>query len=483
MTQSETSGENRVFAVIAVALAALAVRCIWRTWDVLPVSAPFQYDYEEGNILNAFTLILRGATPWPNPRQLPSVMDPYGPVAYYLLVLPVKLFGFALVYPRAMIIGLVLLVAVLIAVELRRLTRSTILGMTFGLVYLTIPNIQEWGWLLRVDFLGIALTFAGLMVFERRLERDRSPVLLPALLFAAALLVKVTLVAAPAACFLVLLTRRRFRDAGLLAAVTAAPVVLVMSVFAAITHGAILIDVYMAHPDRYERRRFLTGFVRVVRESWPFLLLAAVAAADDVRRRRLSTPVAWFVIATPITLTAGAQGSNTNHFLEWNTALCLAGGVGMSKLVELRPRAIRLPAATAAAVALAFVLLAPRELLWLNGQSGCAAAYDWVRTQAGPNLLSENVGAVVLGGKRVWLSNPFAFAQMVEHYGWSDAELVRMVREHEFDAVVVRDPNLMKKYRRFTPNVLRAIAESYEPGPGFDCRDMRVIFTPKKASP
>ena len=86
----------------------------------------------------------------------------------------------------------------------------------------------------------------------------------------------------------------------------------------------------------------------------------------------------------------------------------------------------------------------------------------------------------MLGGKRLWLSNPFAFTQMVEHAGWSDAELVRMVREQRFDAVIVRSAHLMsKRYRRFPPNVLRAIDEYYEPGPGFQCLDMAVVFKPK----
>jgi len=480
MDQPAIDGRNRAFAVIVLVLAALALRCISRTYDILPIAAPFQADYEEGNILNALTRILAGGTPWPDPKMLPNVMNPYGPVAYYLLVLPVKFFGLALVYPRLMILGCALLVAGVLGLELRRRTGSIVLGAAFGLVYLTIPNIQNWAWLLRVDFLGIAFTFAGLIVFSRRIDRDDVRVLVPALLFAAALLVKTTLVAAPAACFAVLLTRRRFREAARLAGITAAAAALVIGVFAAITGGAFVTDVFLAHPDPYSGRRFLGELARMIRESWPLAILASVAVGDDAARRRLSPPVAWLLIATATTFTAGALGSNDNHFLEWNTALCLASGLGLSRLVRLRPRAIGLAAATVSAAAMALVLWRPREIRRGEGQAGCVRAYDWVRTQAGPNLLSENIGALVLGGKRLWLSNPFAFTQMVEHAGWSDAELVRMVREKRFDAVIVRSEHLMSKhYRRFPPNVLRAIDEYYEPTPGFQCLDMTVVFKPK----
>ena len=372
------------------------------------------------------------------PAGPPERHESLGPVAYYLLVLPVKIFGLKLVYPRLMILGCALLIAGLLGAELRRRTGSIVLGATFGLIYLTIPNIQNWAWLLRVDFLGIAFTFAGLIVFSRRLDRGDVRVVLPAVLFAAALLVKTTLVAAPAACFVVLLARRRFREAALLAGITTAGVVLVVAVFAAITRGGFVTDVFLAHPDPYSKRRFLGELVRMIRESWPLVLLASVAVGDDVARRRLSPPVAWLIVATATTFTAGALGSNDNHFLEWNTALCLASGLGLARLVQLRLRAVGLSAAAVAGAAMAIVLWRPREIRRAQGQDGCIQAYDWVRTQAGPNLLSENIGALVLGRKRLWLSNPFAFTQMVEHAGWSDAELARLVREQRFDAVIVR---------------------------------------------
>src|SRR5262245_52485494 len=192
MDQAGIDGGRRAFAVLWLALAALALRCIARVCSVLPIAEPFQADYEEGNILNALTRILHGSTPWPEPRALPSVINPYGPVAYYLLVLPARLFGLELVYPRGMILVCALVIAALLAFELRRRTGSIVLASTFGLIYLTIPNIQDWAWVLRVDFLGIAFTFAGLVVFGRRLDRGDPSGVLPALLFAAALLVKTT---------------------------------------------------------------------------------------------------------------------------------------------------------------------------------------------------------------------------------------------------------------------------------------------------
>ena len=194
-------------------MAAVAVIWVWQFFSRLPIAATFQYDYEEGNILNALLRITQGATPYPDPHALPNIINPYGPAAYYLLAVPVKLFGMAFVYPRAVIVGCTVAIAVLIAIELWLATKSIALAVSFGLVLLTIPNIMEWAWILRVDLLGIAFTTAGLVVFSRRLNRDRPAIFVPGLLFAIALLVKPTLIAAPAACFFALIAHRNGRAA------------------------------------------------------------------------------------------------------------------------------------------------------------------------------------------------------------------------------------------------------------------------------
>src|ERR1041384_6874318 len=124
-------------------MVAVALIRIWHFFAQLPIAAPFQYDYEEGNILNALALITQGTTPYPDPHSLPNIINPYGPLAYYLLAVPVKLFGLHFIYPRAMIVASAVVIAVLIAVHLRRVTGSIAVALTIGLVFLSVPNIQE----------------------------------------------------------------------------------------------------------------------------------------------------------------------------------------------------------------------------------------------------------------------------------------------------------------------------------------------------
>jgi hypothetical protein len=468
-------------------LGFIACIRIWQFFVKLPIAEPFQNDYEEGNILNALLRIIHGSTPYPDPHALPNIINPYGPAAYYLLVLPVKLFGLAFAYPRAMILGCVLLIALLIAIELQRATQSTPLAVTLALVFLSVPNIQEWAWLLRVDLLGIAFTTAGLVAFTRHAERNRPATFLPGVFFAIGLLVKPTLVAAPAACFFALLARRKFPDAANLTGVTLGAFGLVMAIFSAITRGAILIDVFLSHPDPFEFRVYTQWLTRMLVLSWPLVLLAVIAMARDLARLRFSAATLWLPMTTLTAITAGKLGSNQNHFLEWNTALCLAAGLGLRELVGISARKLALVATGVAVVAAALVISRqPDYLADVDPERGCPAAYDWVRTQAGPNLLSENVGSLVLGKKKVWVSNLFVLAQLVERGGWSDDNLVQMVRERHFDAILTRltyrDFDFVHGAERFSPQFLRALNENYVPKPTFQCKDMNIVYWPKNSA-
>jgi hypothetical protein len=470
--------ERVLIIALELSLAAVALRCLAIFLGKIPIAAPFQYDYEEGNILNALVRITQGATPYPDPHALPNIINPYGPAAYYLLVLPVKVLGLTFLYPRAMILGCAMAIAGLISVELRRTTRSTALALTFGLIYLTIPNVQKWAWLLRVDLLGIAFTIAGLIAFCWRFDRDRALVL-AALLFAAGLLVKPTLIAAPAACFLALIARRRFREAGTLAGITATSVGLVMAIFAGVTHGAVLVDIFLSHPDPFSLRAYTDGLALMLKASWPLVILASIAIAHDIAERRVSPPILWLLLATATATTAGKFGSSQNHFLEWNTSLCLAAGLGMHRVINLQARKVALAATAISVIAAGFVFRHPRYLADVNLQRGCPQAYEWVRTQSGSNLLSENVGALVLGNQRVWVSNPYVLAQLVEHAGWSDADLVRMVRARRFGAVITGRNYITEE--RFSSEALRALDENYAPETGFECSDMNIVFRPRES--
>jgi hypothetical protein len=111
--------------------------------------------------------------------------------------------------------------------------------------------------------------------------------------------------------------------------------------------------------------------------------------------------------------------------------------------------------------------------------------YALVKQYPGDRVLSENVGALVLAGKTVWVSNPFVYSQLVMRGGWPDTGLERMVRNREFDLIVTQwnypqYPSFMSDGgERFSSGVVKAIAENYRTVGLYGCTDARVIFERK----
>ena len=177
--------EARSPVVLGCELALLALVA----WRVLGAAvalraralSPFQFDYGEGNVLATLARIAHGLTPYPDPRAFPNAIDPYGPVGYYLLAIPVKLFGVALLPARMLVIASVVAICVLLALTIARATRSVAAAVIFGAIYAALPLVAGMGALLRVDLVGLALSVGGLCLFTRgmvapRLRSGQAPV-------------------------------------------------------------------------------------------------------------------------------------------------------------------------------------------------------------------------------------------------------------------------------------------------------------------
>jgi hypothetical protein len=331
-----------------------------------------------------------------------------------------------------------------------------------------------WAGLLRVDVPAVAFSLAGLYLFAAKPGKSAWP----AVAFVLALLCKITAVAAPAACLLWLLWTRDRRRAIKLAGLMALLLALSFALTQRWSGGFFLFHIFHTHPDPYSWQLFQQRLADQLLSNWVFAVLAVIYLGNAVRLRRLDLPFFYIVCALLGTFTAGKVGANTNHLLESSAALCLGAGLGWTTLAEqarLSQRATAVLAWTAIGVA-AVALFSFRSIEW--NEPGCAAAYAAVRQNPGQHVLSENVGAVVLAGKEVMVSDPFVYTQLVERAGWSDQELQERIHRHYFDLIVTGGP----LYRlRWSAPVRQAIAEHYRPIASFNCTDAYAILVPRNA--
>jgi hypothetical protein len=461
--------------------AAVVLGCLATLWLAAQrIRLPFAVNFEEGNVLNAALRITRGGTPYPPVGNPPYVVSPYGPVFYYAAAPLVKWFGVNFTAPRLLVLASGILAALFLVLLLGRWTGSRRVAVAFGLLFLALPLVRGWIFVLRVDLFALALTLAGLYVFCL----SRRPVW-PALLFLAAIYAKITMLAAPVACWLYLLRAGERRRAWSLAGWMAAIGLAAFGALEYATHGWLAFHLFLTHPDPYLLSRYARIILPYALLDVVLLIAAAALAVRDFRRRALSLPLLYFLLASIATLTAGKIGSDANHLLEWQAAMCLAAGCGYQAM-RARPRPE--PALALIPVGLTLVVLfaIPHSARLDPEMAGCADAYQFARQHPGP-LLSENPGAAVLSGKKVWLSNSFEYDGLGKAGRLDQQPLIRLVQQRFFSTILLsgKPTDLQRRaadtrsLEEFWPaSFAAAVAQNYHPAARFACAYANVAYEP-----
>jgi len=433
---------------------------------------PFQFDYEEGNVLNAAVRIRAGLTPYPPPGSWPVVINCYGPIPYYLsaaLIQPLQVTFFG---PRAAILVAAPIVAVEIALLIWFFTGELLLSIGFAACYLALPLVQLWTPLLRVDLIGLAFSLAGLTLFcFSRRARLQVPIL-----FTLALLCKITFLAAPATCALIMIRRRNWSQ---LRFYILAMILFVSTSFAFLqwkTHGAFLFHQFGTHVDPLSFRNYELMALTVLGQVPMLLALSLIA---HIRMKRFTEPLIYLLVSIVGTMTALKIGSDSNHFLEFAAALCIFAAVGLDECRKMTGK----PVAKAALIALCCGILV--EQAWVHRAfytskgvvDGCSDAYSYMSQHN--QVLSENVGALVLRGRPVLLSNPFVYAQLVRHGNWRPGRVEQMVEQKTADVVIIGKPEI--KEQRWSAPFLSALDSNYHLTRRFACSDATEAFEPNSA--
>ncbi len=487
----EPAGKPAAFVRIAeFALLAAVVAGVIDTlrFAAYYIPLPFAVNFEEGKILNAGFRITQGLTPYPPVGRPPYFVNVYGPVFYYLTALLVKLFGLSFTTPRLLVLASALAVALFLILLLRYWTRSWLIALGFGLSFLAVSMVRDWVYVLRVELLATALSLAGLYLFA-----TRRSLLWPALLFLAALFSKITFLAAPVACILYLWSggeeksasgkaaerRRGWRFTGwMLLFGTAGLVALGIG-----TNWWALFDMFLTHPDPYRLKWYFERIGPFARLDVGLMAGALVLAVRDVRRRAFSLPFLYCALATLMTLTVGT--GDVNELLEWQAAMCLAAGCGYSALRK-HWRSDPVVALIPVGVLVLVLLGLPESRRVSSVLSGCPAAYHFAARQPG-QLLSENSGAAVLSGKKVWLSSTFEFAFLRQAGRLDQQPLVHLVQQRFFGVILLGN-NLPELERAVSPPrhgiviwpapFVNALADNYHQVASFSCAYANAAFEP-----
>jgi hypothetical protein len=437
---------------------------------------PMQFDYEEGNILNAGVRITQGMTPYPEAGSWPIVLNPYGPIPYLLSAACVKWFGISFFAPRMVSIVCGAVIALLIGLLIRRFGGSAAVSIIFACAFLSVVSIRNWMLTCRVDWLALALSFGGLaacVFLEKRWY-------VAAALFSAALFVKYSFLAAPLACAWWLVTRRDWKALTRLAFGSAAICVAAFCLAQRWSGGNFAFYQFGTHPDPYSFSQCLKFLSDRIAAIPLFFGIAVVAAAGDAAKKKLALPAIYFFSSTLGALTLGKAGSNTNHLIEWTAAICWCAGYGW-RFVEDWLRGKNLVVASRLAITAVFITTFLTFVTYrppMEERTLCGATYTYLKSH-GDSVLTDSVGALLLTGKPVLVSNPFVHTQLVSHGKLDRDQIEERVLQKKFDVILLRDPiGAYPADVRFTRGTLQAIRQNYHEGAAFECFDSNFAYVP-----
>ncbi len=470
---------NAIGRVGIVVLLAASLGCgIYATINAVQrARIVHQLDYEEGNILNAAHRINQGLSPYPDPHGWPSVINPYGPVPYYLTAGVVRVFGtFGTPFApaREQIIVATLLCAVLIGLLVQHFTRAPLVAVSFAALFVCQWLVQYWMPILRVDFIGLALALIGIYVF----------LLFPRWWFASVILLslsiftKYSLLAAPTSCFVYLLTQKQYQRATRFAIAMLGSLIVLFGSAQILTRGAFAYDVLFSHADPMIWANY-ARFYKFMWASNPLLMATGVAVIVTAAvRRDLNFPTLYLIFSAIGTASAGKLGSNINHMNELIAALCIADGVLIAWLLQ-RTRPVVISAATISALLGVWMLLQAQFVPTAESLPDCVPFYRLVNRFPGDRILSEELGALAVNNKTLWVSNPFVYSQLAMAGKDQDTQLVQHLKERWFDLVVLRgDPR--QPSERWTPSARQAVIDNYDLAAKTVCLDASFIYVPKK---
>jgi hypothetical protein len=373
-----------------------------------------------------------------------------------------------------------------------------------------MPQVGIWGSWMRSDALAAALSLAGLYVVSDEAAQTsarRWP--LAALLFLGAILVKPTLVAAPAAFFLYLLFQKQYRTALVFAATMASALVLAFAWLQHATAGAFVTHLVGSHPEPYTLGHYLWVAATVVKAQFiPTAMLVAFVIAS-VKRRLVTLPLLYIAMAFLSTLSAGMAGATTNHFLAWSAAVCIGAGMAY-QLAETSANRFARPLRSTALLGMVASALVFSALSWaawddtaegpleIAGAAlpyqarifpfdtevsrGCIDMQDYLASIPGKAVISDNTGAPLLIGKTLLITDPYTYGQLLLAGRFSGQPVYNMLRQQQVAAVVLAhdvttlrtDPN-----NHWPPAFLDAVEQDYRLGRTFPCLEAGAVYVPR----
>jgi len=461
--------------LLLIAVIACAVFTLLRAF--IRIQLPFQIDYAEGAILNSSWRAAQGGGLYQPLKGIPYQIDPYPPFIYKVVGWVLARTGLNFFYPRLLAFAAPVLACLLAAILIHHWTQRWRVAVAFGFLPLSVVAVQSWLGIIRFDFIGIALAMAGLVIFALfpRYRFWSLP------FFAVAVGGLYTLVAAPGACCLHLWLKQERKKSMLFGACLAGALLAGVLYGQHTSSGWMNYHLFKTQHSPYSISQLASYSQGLLRGYALLMLLSAVVIWKSIREHQVGLVALYWFLVLGTSLSLGKIGAAQNHVLQLIFAASLSAAVGYA---WMRRKAsgdsgLALILLTLTLTTASNVPLRPRKPM--EDVSECGRAYSTVRNDLGDRILSDNVGALVLARKPVFVSDPFVYRWMVAGTRFPDGDLRRMIDSREFTAIVLNHEaeGSITDDDRWPDDIRQTISRNYLLKEEFTCKDARFVYQPK----
>ena len=471
-----------------IALAALGALLAWHFYHFAAtatraVAYPYELDYGEGIVWFQARQLLTGEAFGPIDR-FPAVVFHYTPLFHALSGAAERLGFDGLAAGRMLsLLSTAAMVALIGAIVRHIALRSggtrreaAVAAVAAGLTLLVAFPVKVWAPLMRVDMLAFALSIGG--IWCGLLAVRRAPfVHLAALLFVLAVYTKQTMVAAPAAVFLVLLLHRP-RTALLGIATSLAVGSAALAALTLATDGGFLRHVFLYNVNRIALDRLdwivsiVTGHLLLIVAAIIGLATQAPAIRRFVAQRQDAAPEhaeaamlgAYLVLTTLGIALVLKSGSGVNYFIEWIAVLAIFAGIAVHRAIATGPGPappVRQLAVIALAVQAALLPVLPYSAGTFDKRTaGLDQLAERIRQADGP-IISDDMVLLLRAGRPV-LWEPAIFAELGATGAWDERPFVRLIEQRRFAMFVTVQQRGGELFdQRYNPAVADAVARAY----------------------
>lgn len=451
---------------------------VWLVTALKFIQYPYSLDFGEGILLAQSSMLAHGKNIYPSINNYPFIVSNYHPLYPFVAGIPFLFSNPGLWSGRLLTLLSAIGSMFLIGRIVHRSSGKIEIGILAGLLPLCLNYPYNWAFVYRVDYLGVFLSLLGLYLYMY--PPKKGGILISIIPFILAFFTKLNFVLAPIACLIDLFVKRdrqRLQYLVVLIVGIAVPYLLINAATGfGMFHHTFSYTVNAFHPGRMvEGYREIIGFTLLL---W-FPVVIGIANSKGKFKTLI---ISYLLMIVASLVTYGAEGSDSNYFIELLFVLPMAALIWIPNADESKPeKSTQLNLRWLVLLSIVLFCFAGRVMEsgefgkahGLNNKIEGGQKIDMFIGNCAGEVISEDLSFLARNNKEM-LFQPYIMSLLARKDKWDQSRFVEDLRNKRFKLLVLRfdvnnpyhtdRPGAYGKagFDRFTDEMEQAIMESYD---------------------